>query len=412
MTRERLGSIALIAGILLGPLVLVAKYKWRPEGDSFQKVGTRVSIDYLIVQIDRLTPGDLHVYNPRVAPQPAVDETARLGIVVGLAFAAADRQPASAASLLTAQLPSTHGVLDFSSRLGEKPLTIADCLARFDYDSAGFSNLPLFSRCGLARGFKTTFEDATLSAADLGEHAAQWLEGGDPYSATDRFVFIHYSPRPGESPGDACEALMEHVNGGLKRARRLEGTLTVLTGGLDRPNGELQVPLIFRVPKRQPIGASRLGPCSLLDVVPTLLDLVGSLDAIKSPGRSLLRGQGGNNPLLGGFYFNDMALLERIVDLPGEPRPRIPVLALRGPQYEVGVGPKPADVFLFDRKKDSEGTVNLAKDGGADGARVKDFMLQRLFERKKAIPMPYPSTPVTEPLPTATRELLDSLGFP
>jgi arylsulfatase A-like enzyme len=381
--------ICLIAAMALGPLVAISKCVLDPDGDSFPPLPKRVTMDVALIVVDGLPANALHVFQPNARVQHEIDELSRLGISCFGTIAAADRSPAAIASLLTGQLPSTHGVIDFTDRLAATSFTLPLALRSAGFTTAGFSNAPIFSLSGLDVGLDVATDDPAFDAERIGERAAAFASD---HRDRDFFLLAHYAPRAGEDPSVAAEVLTRAVCDGLRRARAYEGTVVVLAGSFDRRGGELRVPLVFKIPKRTAIGAKRVGPCSLLDVMPTLLDFFGQFHRYQGPGRSLQRGKDGNNPLFSGFHFPGMALSERF-----RPGDRRPILGLRTHQLEITVGPAPTEIAVYDRFKDADGSRNLAVEPGSQ--RAKDLLLKELFDRKPTIGAPWPvgTAPPAEP---------------
>lgn len=402
----RRADLLLAALAVLGPALMLGKCALRPQGDAFAKPILRTAASVMLITVDGIAAKALHLDSSDAPVRPAVDELARLGITCHFCFAATDSEPAAAASIATGQLPSTHGVLTFEDSLAPGTMTLGRAMALRGYRTAAFSNLPLFSQCGLGESLETTGEDFGADAAALGARAGKWLEGVDNVGGELFFLWLHFHPAGADSdPAAAFDHLVAAAVAAAQRARVLEGTFVCAAGAFDERGGPLQVPMVWRIPKRTAVGSERTGPCSTLDIAPTLLDLLSMRGGLASPGRSLIVGEKGNNPLFNGFYFPDKALFERF--LPGD---RAPILCLRGPGWEIDQGPKPADLALFDRsKKDPRLQVNLLPTENAKTGYVRDEMLKLLHERKARTPKPV--APVRKPLPAETAAGLKQLGY-
>lgn len=395
---SRRSLFALLAAIALGPVVMVTKCVVDPDGDDFAKFDPRVSMAIALVTVGSLGVEGVHVHS-RKASLPAVDELARVGITCHLAFAASDAEPAATISLLTGQLPTTHGVVAWSDRIDAASPSLPRALQARGFATGAFVNQPFLSQSGLDGHFETRLEDLAATPDGLVEAAERWLQSLD---RRNFLLWVHCEPDPssGVAPEALFDALVDRVSAALKRTRWYEGTVIAAAGTRDERGGDLMVPLIWKIPKRQPIGAHRTGPCSTLDITPTILDLLGMNAVTDFPSRSLVTGPGGNAPLFSGYHFIDRALSERFqVDS------KAPILGLRGPQFELTIGPKPAEIGLYDRSKAPALQRNLAAESSSDAKRVKDAMIKEMFERKKRIPKPWRSEAAAT-MPEAVRTVL------
>ncbi len=396
--------IALLAAMALGPAVLVGKCVMRPKGDDFGTVDSRVSMSVAIVTVDRIAPRSLHPYDAALPAQPGLDEMARLGITVNLAMAPSDGEPRSAAAIMTGTLPSTLGVLDWSDRLSGSTFTLAKAFTARKFATAAFTNAPLLSLTGLSSGFTTTHEDLNAGSVELASSVSAWLAtvGRTPF-----FLWIHCTPDPAIADGRDADAskVLEHLvaelEAALTKARWYEGTLIIAAGTYDEVGGDLQVPLLFKIPKRNPTNVTRTGPCSLLDLAPTILDLFAMKGDLPFSGRSLMTGPGGNAPLLNGYYFNDRAVLERY-----SPGSREPTFCLRVPQYELLYGGQPNSIYLFERPSKGKDPNLATSPKFKNVIEGNNGLLQDLFERRRKGPKPQKAEKAP-PMSEKTKAILD-----
>lgn len=402
---NRAQLLALLCAIALGPVVMVTKCVLDPDGDDFPKFDPRVSMSVALLTVGALPAERLHVYDPSNPFQPGVDELARVGITCHFAIAASDAEPAATVSILTGQLPSTHGVIGFDDALPQNGPTLARRLATRGFARGAFVNQPFFSQCDLDDGFDVAREELRADAKGLAAAAERWIAS---LGRRNFFLWVHCEADPTAADPRARDAvtvfddLVAAVGDALKRTRWYEGTVIAAAGTRDERGGDLIVPLIFKIPMRQPMSARRTGPCSTLDISPTLLELLGMERGGGAPGRSLVTVPSGASPLFAGHYFVDRGTSERF-----EPGSKSPALGLRGPQFELIVGPKPGVVALFDRSKAKANQRDLAAERSETNKRVIDAMVAELFERKKRIPPAWAKRPAP-PLPDETRAVIDS----
>ncbi len=277
---------------------------------------------------------------------PRLDRLASQGVLFEQAYAGIAVTGPSHATLMTGRPARAHGVVRNNYRLPPGTDTLAAILKDQGWSTAAIvSAYPLNRRFGLAAGFDAY--DDTFLADESSVRAAQW-EGrplGEPYDrradATTRraaawleqrgaaepfFLWVHYfDPHtPYDAPaawglpatGDerarlraAYDAEIRFVDDELGRlldvleARgRARDTLVVVASdhgeGLG-DHGELEhgpvvyeeavrVPLVARFPRQLPAGVRLPAPVELMDVTPTVLELVGLPARPGFLGRSLV----------------------------------------------------------------------------------------------------------------------------
>ncbi len=284
----------------------------------------------VLVVIDTLRRDHLATYGYPRDTAPFLGELARQGAVFQGLTPAPWTKPATA-SLLTGLHPLHHQAIDRVDRLPDAAVTLAQRLRRAGYHTLAASAngwvSPLF---GFDRGFDTFLYRDNAKAARLNRDLLPALDrlkppfflyvhytdphlpydpsttwDGRPLPAdlkgrpvtveeVDAPHFIHRSPEllarardlyDGEIRGtdDALRALVDH----LARRGLMKSTVLVVTADHGEELGDhgrmshgqtvyqevLRVPLVIRAPGAVPAG--RFGRASLMDVVPTLLDLLG-----------------------------------------------------------------------------------------------------------------------------------------
>ena len=391
----------LLLAVALGPAVVVAKATLDPDGDSFDKVQMRGTSSVCLITVDGVAPYDLPLYNKNLDEDPFLTEFARLGVTVHHAYGAASTTPAAATAVLTGQLPSTHGVLDFRDRIHDDYMSLGELMQRRGLRTAAFSNVPILSQCGLDAGFEEAVEHVGAGPEAIGKEASRWLtELGEEYF----FTWIHYYARPQDRKDRAAAftTLMREVVEGLQNGRKYEGTFVIATGTYGRAGGDLSVPMLWKIPKRTAIGSKRNGPCSVLDIVPTLSDVFGLRGNRKTPGRNLVAPP--DKPLYSGHYFTEPAGVLFEQTLAG----RQTALGIRNHRWAVTQGPKPADIAAY--KVEEDPGMRNTQIGTPDGDRAKSYLLDKMYERKRNVPHP-PLPPGRGPVPAETVRQLESIGL-
>ncbi len=362
---------------------------------------------------------------------PVLSRLAAEGARVEYAFAAAATTAPSHASLFTSRYPISHRVLKNGVALPDSEETLAERLQARGYQTAAcISSFVLDPRFGWSQGFDSY--DAELSPQGAGRQwegrvvregferhadattarALRWLaDARDP--ARPFFLFVHYfdphdpydPPEPFASrfagaaaanasssrelnlydgeiafTDDALGALLEALDqSGLR-----ENTLVIVFGdhgeglydhghmahGLHVYDEAVRVPLLFRLPDRIAPGRVLIGPASLLDVAPTVLELFG----IERPGE--LAGQSLAPALRSGSELDPerpIFLYRRPYDGTttfGDLTPRGEKLAIRRGHWKYIEGGEEPSRELYDLAADPRERRNLASQ---DPARADEL---------------------------------------
>jgi len=295
------------------------------------------AVNVLLVTIDTLRVDRVGAYGSRAGLTPAMDALAKGGVVFEQATVPVPLTRPSHVSLLTGKMPFQHGIRDnFSFSLAAGHLTLAEVLKARGYATGGFVGaFMLNAQSGLNRGFDEfddSFEQRGGQSAFLAEHqrvaseteqrAGAWIEraarGRAPFFAWVHFYDPHspYDPPPpyraryAGRPYDGEVAYTDSVLGRLvARLDRLgvrRRTLIVVTSDHGEGLGDhgeaehgfflyettVRVPLIMRLPGVLPAGLRIPREARSIDVLPSVLALVGATPAVPPgiPGRSLMAG--------------------------------------------------------------------------------------------------------------------------
>jgi len=403
---------------------------WASQGCSSGRVAESYpDAPVVLISIDTLRADRLGLYGYEAADTPVIDALGEESVVFERAYSHCPLTLPSHSSLLTGLLPPHHGVRDnIGFVLGEDVATLQARLGAAGWSTgAAVSSFVLRRQTGIARGFEL-FDDAieapfgTAALASVQRDGAAavaalggWLErlGGGPF-----FAFLHlyephtpYTPPPPydrhEDPYDGEVAYADALVGRfLDRLRALgvyEESLIVLVAdhgeglgdhgeeehGLFVYRESIQVPLVVRLPGGARGGTRFSDPVGLVDVAPTILDLVGQTP-LDADGRSLRRALAGealpaqpvySETLYPRYHFG-WSELHSAVDA----------------RYQYVRAPRPE---LYDLTRDPKETENVAP-GRAASVQELDAWLEPL----RGGPLPAPDT-----VDDDVRSRLQALGY-
>ena len=294
------------------------------------------SIPVILISVDTLRADHLSCYVASRAPTPHIDALAKRGTLFSQATSAFPLTLPSHVALFTSTYPFTNGVEDNGVPLKSTAVTLATTLKAAGYKTGAFvASFVLDRRFGLNQGFDVydgpidvhnattpTPAERKRPGAQVVDAALRWLDGN---SSAPFFLFLHlydlHLPydlpqdaklRRGEAGYTAELAYEDRVLGdflaGLRRRDLLEKALIVFTSDHGEGLGEhtesthgyfiyqstLRVPLIIHWPSHftHAMPAQVGEPASLLDVAPTILDVLGMPVPRTMRGHSLLSAGG------------------------------------------------------------------------------------------------------------------------
>ena len=273
--------------------------------------------DVLLITVDTLRPDALGWVSGK-NETPNIDRLANGGARFRSAISPAPLTLPAHATLMSGLLPRRHGVRDNGQMLGTAPALLAEQLQAAGYQTAAFvSGYPLKGFFGLGRGFDHYDDDVggqdsqrlflERSAEKTNAAVFRWLGKRKRPS----FIWVHYyDPHyPYEAPGEgraAYDAEVVRVDKAIgELLRRLDRDnsgqrLTIFAADHGESLGEhgegthgffiydatMAVPLIFHFPGRLPAAEHQL-TVGLVDIAPTVLDLLGLKTPQNLDGRSL-----------------------------------------------------------------------------------------------------------------------------
>jgi arylsulfatase A-like enzyme/Tfp pilus assembly protein PilF len=282
-------------------------------------------VNLLLVTIDTLRADHLGAYGDADAATPTLDGLARRGFRFLSAHTTAPLTGPAHATILTGLYPPSHGVRDNATFvLGREHPTLATLLRQRGYETAGFiAGLPLISAFGFSQGFDTFNEsfhafpiggEAKRPGNEVADAVLAWLQA--PHR-TPFFLWVHfydphapYRPPPPfaapfqERPYDGEIAFTDFELGrildGLAATGRQGDTLVAVLADHGEALGEhgerthavliyestLRIPFLIAGPGVPQGGSSGVG-VGTVDVLPTLLGLLGQEVPRNLPGRDL-----------------------------------------------------------------------------------------------------------------------------
>ncbi len=273
----------------------------------------------------------MHCYGYEQIQTPALDQIAKEGIRFTQAFTPSPITNSSHTSILTGLLPSSHGVSDFGVPLAPTHPTLAELLATRGYHTAAFIGAVILDSKSLAPGLDRGFEfydnfpehASTKSrwgrlerrGLEVEQHAEAWLskhpdgvhfvwahfyDPHDPYEPPAPYSNI-YKDRLYDGEIAYADSALGHFLAYLKKQGWYDGALIVVVGDHGEGLGEhhedthgiflydstTHVPLLVKLPNGRAAGKGIDAQVRTMDIVPTILNLLGLPMPEKLDGTSL-----------------------------------------------------------------------------------------------------------------------------
>ena len=400
---------------------------------------SRARLNLVLVTLDTTRADRIGAYGSHDVETPAVDRLADEGVLFEQAVSVAPLTLPAHSSLFTGKFPPEHGVRDNGGFfLGPEQVTLAEILKARGYRTGAFVGAyVLDSKWGLNQGFDTYFDDFDLSQVravslsaiqrpgnEVVDKALPWIDqaNGSPFFAWIHLYDAHSPYRP---PEPFASRYKGHPYNGeiafadsqvarlvaLLQSRGLyDRTIIVVIGdhgeslgdhgesshGFFVYNSVTHVPLVVRAPFSQTGHRRVADPVRSVDVMPTVLDLLGAPAPTAISGVSLVPLMTGAKSELGlDAYSEAMYPLHHYgwSDL----------RALRSGRYKVIDAPRPE---LYDVDRDPRETTNLFAERRALG----DRMIAQLRTLEGGFSKTVSAMPAADVDPEA-RERLAALGY-
>lgn len=293
-------------------------------GWRYARASAPISGPIVVISIDTLRADHLPAYGYRKVKTPAIDGLAADGVVFDRAYSHAPQTLPAHASILSGQLPFETGVRDnvgFAVRNGERLLP--QMLRERGFTTGGIvSAYVLRKDTGIGQGFDFFDGEMPPGSPELSIGQVQ-RDGGESEAIAEHwlasigtsraFLFLHlYEPHKpyappdrfaGYAPYDGEIAYADEIVGRLVRYLKSHqlydrSTIVLLSDhgeglgdhgeqehGLFLYDEAIHVPLIIKQESNAGAGRRIADLAQLIDLVPTILDLV------KAPGAGNLRGR-------------------------------------------------------------------------------------------------------------------------
>jgi len=382
----------------------------------------------ILISVDTLRADRLSCYGYQKNRTPHFDRWASEGFLFQQAFSEYPLTLPAHATMLTGQFPVTHGVREnVGFDLKSAQTTLAEVFRANGYRTAAFiGSYVLASEFGISQGFETFDEDFTTSienvgaSTDLQRSAPEvtraflaWLKRNQN---NNFFAFVHFydphTPRPqGYDPEvSLVDRSVGEIDDFLRQNRLLEKTEIVLTSDHGESLGDhgeaghgffiydstLHIPLIIRPAggRAGPDGTVK-GQVSLVDLMPTVLDMMGLKSPASVQGRSL-------TPLFSKRTIRDAAIYSESF-VPELQFGWSALRSLRLGRYKYIGAPKPE---LYDVARDPAETKNLYAELRSVSQEYR-AKLQDFLEKYQAGNVAVKPGPVD----AETRSKLTALGY-
>ncbi len=435
-----------LAVVALGLLAGVAIHLWPVTGPSGVRLGRLPSgvgqgdLNFLLVTLDTTRADRLGAYGFKAIETPHLDRLAREGVLFEHAVAPAPLTLPAHSSLFTSKLPPAHGVRDNGGFfLDERETTMAERLKSRGFRTGGFVGAYVLDhKWGVAQGFEKYFDNFDLSkyrsvslssverrGDEVATQAIQWLDtvGSSRFFAWVHFYDAHspydppepyksrYSDRPYAGEIAFVDSQVGRLLAWLDGHQRLEKTIVVIIGDHGESLGDhgegthgffvyesvLHVPLLIRTPYDAMRGRTVSDVVRSIDVLPTVLDLLGVGTGEQFEGQSLTSLMTGASSGLNLEAYAE-ALYPRFHFGWSDLR------TLRAGRYKYIEAPRPE---LYDLEKDPRETTNILPQRRALGGQ----MSARLHNLEKRLSARAASARAPAEIDPDTRDRLASLGY-
>jgi len=279
--------------------------------------------DILLITLDTTRCDHLSCYGSERVNTPAIDSIARAGVLFSNASTTAPLTLPSHASIMTGLYPPGHGVRNnVNYRLGAGIPSIASILGREGYRTGAVTGASvLHAQFGLNRGFQiydnvitSSTEDSLplncsrRSAAEVTRRAVNFIRDT---GESQFFLWVHYydphspymppEPFAHEYAGNLYGgeiAYMDTCLGALLKelgtAGRKHELLTIIVGDHGEDLGDhgelfhgsflyestIRVPFIISYPQKLPAGTTCESYVSVVDVLPTIMEIIDLSDEV------------------------------------------------------------------------------------------------------------------------------------
>ncbi|PYR59769.1 MAG: hypothetical protein DMF85_06930, partial [Acidobacteria bacterium] len=436
-------AIVLIAGAALWAVLAWPRHVRSGSIDfgSLPRGVDRRALNLVVITLDTTRADRIGAYGYPNAGTPAFDRLADEGVLFEHASTAAPLTLPAHSTIFTGRFPPEHGVRDNGGfYLNESEQTLAETLKGRGYATAGFVAAYVLDRkWGINQGFDTYFDNFDLSkyrAISMGaiqrpgnevvDRALPWIQEHD---AAPFFAWIHlydahtpyeppepyrgrYPNQPYQGEIAFADAQVGRVVQSLETRGLLDRTVIVVIGdhgeSLDE-HGEAQhgffiyestmrVPLVVHAPFSSMHHRRVADPVRSVDVMPTVLDLLGvPTPSVTMDGESLAPLMAGARSELGLEAYGEAVY-------PLHHFGWSDLRALRQGRYKLIAAPRPE---LYDLEEDPAEQKNIF----GDRRPLGDRMLGRLGEMESRFEKAGASKGQASEVDPDARARLAALGY-
>ena len=288
-------------------------------------------LNLVVITLDTTRADHLGAYGSKDVKTPVLDRLAREGVIFDQAMATAPLTLPAHASIFTAKFPPEHGVRDNGGFfVSPDQLTMAEVLVQKGFRTGGFvAAYVLDAKWGIDQGFQTYFDDFDLArgrnrslgdiqrpANEVVDQALPWIDGvkGQRFFAWLHFYDPHtpyappepfrsrYQGHPYRGEVAFADSQVGRVIQFLESKALMEKTVIAVMGDHGESLGEhgedahgffiyevaTRVPFIVRAPFDTMRGRRVLDPVRAVDLMPTVLDLLGVATPAGLSGKTLV----------------------------------------------------------------------------------------------------------------------------
>jgi arylsulfatase A-like enzyme/Tfp pilus assembly protein PilF len=398
----------------------------------------------LVITLDTVRADHLECYGYKNIRTPRINALAADGTLVEHAYTPIPLTLPSHASIFTGTYPVFHGVRDFTGfTLGKERTTLASMLKSAGYRTgAVVASAVLEARWGINQGFDFYYDNfppalpenwqvvAERRGDEVVRESNRWLDrqkAGAPF-----FLWVHlfdphdpykppppydrqYSVRPYDGEIAYTDENVGHVIDHLKQRGLYENTLVVLLGDHGEGLGDhgesthgffiydstLRVPMIFKLPgASSPRGKRIPGPLRTIDVVPTVLQVLGLSGKVRA---AEVQGRGAYGAFLGRGSLSGI-LAQAEIMLPFYHFEWSPLSSIRMGRYKYIEAPRPE---LYDTNADPGEKRDLSGENRAVASQLKTLLGQDITRYSSGSP----AAVIPKDADPAMVEKLASLGY-
>lgn len=437
MTKKR--WILLICSVIPAVCLLLLLFVFKFNKNEFDRLTGNKDFNYILVTVDTLRVDRIGCYGYKNVDTPTMDLFAKRGIKFENCISPTPLTLPSHTSIMTGTFPAFHGVRDNGGFLVPPELkTLAELFKENEYDTAAFvASYVLDSKWGLNQGFDFYFDQFDLSqykSISLGnvqrrgdeviDQALPWLED---HKSKPFFAWIHlYDPHtPYDPPSPFKEQYPNRPYVGeiaytdsqlarlwqyLEEENLIENTILIFASdhgeslGAHNENAHgffiyqeaVHVPLIIVTPFETLFGSSRSTVVSLVDILPTMLEMANIPIPSLAQGKSL-------QPLLFKDREDPEAFAYSETYYPRFHYGWSELTSIQNSRYKLIVAPR---LELYDLEIDPQESANLLDVEPREVRRLKDIIDVFMEETEKnALKLDYSQ------MDEDSRQKLAALGY-